>query len=403
MALPDPSIEQANKPGLGLGQTGPMDFNTPKPAAAPTGGGYTGNPWPAGSARHAKWAAEHPQSSAPQFDEQGYPIPTDEQIKAFDKTLAFDTGAKPGESAYNPQMEPPEPDSDNPNAPGSDAYKQWQARNNKKKYNQEAKAAWQKQHADKRQAQPAAAPQSAAPATPFQSSGVDLTKAGKGESYIDSILSHYGHAGVPQVGNQSKQTLDSFRAQQPADMSKYYDHASKLASAKIDNAMAARGSYGSSNATGQIGAAEVALRAQEARDNASYGLSRFAQEGSLAGAADNQGNVANGIQYQWTKGLGDMAAKSQDLGQGRNQRLWDNNFSLAAAKAGIYGAGAQGAIGGVDAATDAAINAKQGVATDALSNANANANASNGATAGLLNAANQGVSNYTKFNSGKTN
>jgi hypothetical protein len=43
------------------------------------------------------------------------------------------------------------------------------------------------------------------------------------------------------------------------------------------------------------------------------------------------------------------------------------------------------------------------VATDALSNANANANASNGATAGLLNAANQGVSNYTKFNSGKTN
>lgn len=402
MPVVDPSIEQAGLGLVGGVAPGPMDFGGKKatPAAA---GGYSGNPWPAGSARHAQWAKEHPASTVPQFDEQGYPMPTDEQIAAFDKTLAFDTGAKPGESAYNPQMEPPSPDSDNPHPPGSDQYKQWQARNNKKKYNQEAKAAWQKQHEAGRQAQPAAAPKSSAPATPFASAGIDLTKQGKGESYIDSILSSYEKTGIPQVGNESAKTLASFRGSQPADMSKYYDHASKLASAKIDNAMSARGSYGSSNATGQIGAAEVALRAQEARDNASYGLSRFAQEGALAGAADQQGNVGNGIQFQWTKGLADMARQNQELGQGRNQQLWDNNFSLAAAKAGIYGAGANAAIDSVTGATDAALNAKQGVASDALSNANANANASNSATAGLLNAANQGVSNYTKFNNGKSN
>jgi hypothetical protein len=186
-------------------------------------------------------------------------------------------------------------------------------------------------------------------------------------------------------------------------MDPYYDQASKLASAKIDNAMAARGSYGSSNATGQIGAAEVALRAQQAKDEAGYGLSRFAQEGSLAGQADQQGNVANGIQYQWTKGLADLATSDQQQGQDRNQNLWNNNYSLAAAKAGIYGAGANGAIQDVNAATDAAENAKMGVATDALSNANTNANTSNAVTSGLLNSGAAGVNNYVKYNSGKSN
>ncbi len=368
---------------------GPLDFRPPaqqKPGAAPA-------------------AAAGPV----QYDADGYPLPSAQQIAAYKEATKLGTatsgGANPaiGGYAYDPTMGPPQAPSDNPYPPGDIMRGRWDRLNAQKKYNQDAKQSYQKQHEGQRQAQPAAPQQSAAPATPFQSSGIDLTKQGKGESYIDSILGSYQQSGVPQVGNESKQTLDKFRSSQPANMDPYYDHASELASAKIDNAMAARGSYGSSNATGQIGAAEVSLRAQQARDNASYGLSRFSQEGSLAGAADQQQNVGNGIQFQWTKGLGDMANKSQELGENRNQSLWNNNFQLAAAKAGIYGAGAQGAIGSVDAATDAAINAKQGVATNALSNANANANASNGATAGLLNAANQGVSNYTRYNSGKTN
>lgn len=345
-----------------------------------------------------------PQAAgAVQYDAEGYPLPTKDQIASFSNSLSFNTGARPGETAYDPNFPPPDPDSANPHRSGSPEWSRWKARNDAKKKNQVAKAEWQRQHEAQRQQQPVAAPKSSAPATPFQSAGIDLTKQGKGESYIDSILGSYSQSGIPQVGNESAKTLASFRGSQPANMDPYYDHASKLASAKIDNAMAARGSYGSSNATGQIGAAEVALRAQQARDNASYGLSRFAQEGSLASAADQQGNVGNGIQFQWTKGLGDMARQGQELGQARNQQLWDNNFSLAAAKAGIYGAGANAAIEGVTGATDAALNAKQGVASDALSNANANANASNSATAGLLNAANAGVSNYVKFNAGKTN
>jgi len=340
-----------------------------------------------------------------QYDEQGYPLPTPEQVKAAKYSYTYGgTGAAPGNVAYDPAMAPPQLDSDNPFQPGSNQWNAWQSHNQVLKNNQTRKEAWQKQHESLKKPQaPAAAPQSTAPATPFRSSGIDLTQQGKGESYIDSILKSYEQSGAPQVGNQSQATLDRFRQSQPANTDPYYDYASKMASAKIDNAMAARGSYGSSNATGQIGAAEVALRAQQAKENAGYGLARFAQEGSLAGQADQQGNVANGIQYQWTKGLADLATKDQELGQDRNQNLWNNNFSLAAAKAGIYGAGATGAINDVNAATDAAENAKQGTATDALSNANSNANASNGVTSGLLNAAAQGTSNYLKYNSGKSN
>jgi len=371
-----PANDIAGQVSGGTTATGPLDFRPPQQPPAAQGG--------------------------QQYDADGYPLPNADQIKAAQYSYSFDANGQKtatGTVAYDPSMQPPSPDSDNPFQPGSSQAMAWVNHNAKKKQNQANKEAWQKQHESQRQQQPAAAApaQSSAAATPFQSSGVDLTQQGKGESYIDSILQHYGEAGVPQVGNESKNTLESFRSSQPADMSPYYDYASKLASSKIDNAMAARGSYGSSNATGQIGAAEVALRAQEARDNAQYGLSRFAQEGSLAGAADQQGNVANGIQYQWTKGLGDMAMNDQQAGQDRNQNLWNNNFQLAAAKAGVYGAGASGAINDVNAATDAAENAKQGNATDALSIANSNANSSNAVTAGLLNSANTAANNYIKY------
>lgn len=361
-------------------------------AGAPTGG----------AANTGLLDFRQPTGPAVQYDAEGYPLPNQQQIDAYKQGYYYK--GKAGDGAYDPSLEAPDQDINNPYKPGSEQYKRWQRHNDALKRNQEFKQAWQKQHETQRQQQPAAAPpQTSAPATPFQSSGVDLTKQGKGESYIDSILQTYQDQGIPQVGNQSQKTLESFRSSQPADMSPYYDQASKMTSAKIDNAMAARGSYGSSNATGQIGAAEVALRAQQAKDQAGYGLSRFAQEGQLAGAADQQGNVANGIQYQWTKGLADLATSDQSQGEGRNQNLWNNNFQLAAAKAGIYGAGANAAITDVNAATDAAENAKMGVATDALSGANAKANASNSATAGLLNAANQGVSNYVRYNSGKSN
>jgi hypothetical protein len=398
VTLPDPSIN--GQKGGPIAQ-GPIDFGPPQStstAPVPLGGNI--NPYPAGSAKGQQWAKEHPDNGQVQYDDQGYPLPTQQQIAAYQQMVGTSSGGiAPGQGAYVPGMDPPKPDSDNPYAPGDPQRDQWARRNNIAKQNELAKKAWQEQH--KAQKKPdAVAPAQVvnSSATPFASSGIDLTKEGKGESFTDSIIQHFSEAGVPTVSNESQNTLDSFRASQPQDMSPYYDYASKLASAKIDNAMSSRGSYGSSNATGQIGAAEVALRAQQAKDTAQYGLDRYAAEGNLAGSADATDARANALNFEWTKGLSDMAFKSQDAGQDRNQLNFDNNFKVANAKASNYTDATDKAITGVGEATDAANNVTMGNAADQVSGANADANAAASHTASVMDSAKQFGTNYFNYN-----
>jgi hypothetical protein len=375
-----------------------MDFGPSQPSKLAVPGGYI-NPYPAGSAKGQQWAKEHPDNGQTQYDSEGYPLPTQQQIAAYEKMVGTSaSGIAPGTGAYMPNWAPPQPDSENPYAPGDPQRELWTKRNNNAKQNEAAKKAWQQQHAAQKQAAPAAAP--AAPAaTPFASSGIDLTKDGKGESFTDSIIQHFSESGIPGVSNEAKTTLDKFRESQPQDMSPYYDYASKLTSAKIDNAMSSRGSYGSSNATGQIGAAEMALRAQQAKDTAQYGLDRYAAEGNLAGSADATDARANALNFEWTKGLSDMAFRSQDAGQNRNQLNFDNNFKVADAKATNWNNSTDKAITGVGEATDAANNVAMGSAADQVSGANADANDAASHTSSIMNAANQAGTNYYNYKS----
>jgi hypothetical protein len=337
-----------------------------------------------------------PTAPGPGYDSEGYPLPSADQIKGASYSYSFDTGAKTGQVAYDPAMQPPQPESDNPFQPGTNNWNAWRTHNQKLQQNQDNKKAWQKQH-ESAQRKPIAAAPAAAPVQPFQSSGIDLTKTGKGESVADSINAYYNEHGIPLVGNESKVTLDKFRESQPQDLSPYYDYASKLTSAKIDNAMSARGSYGSSNATGQIGAAEMALRAEEANANAKYGLDRYAREGELAGGADASAAVANEHEFSWAKGLSDIAFKSQDAGEGRGRDLFDYNYKLAAAKAGNWVDSTGKAITGVGEATDAANDVLVGNANDKVSGANTDANVANEALGETKDAFNAGATNYTGF------
>jgi len=341
---------------------GPMDFNVPKP----------------------------PPPNAVKYDAEGYPLPSADDIEKFNYTWGRNPTRAADGSTYDPSVPPPEPF----DVKKHHNYDQWLAENKKRTYNQQAKQAWQKTHADQKQAAPA---QQAAPATPFASAGIDLTKEGKGESHADAVLSYYGEHGIPIASNDTKVTLDKFRESQPQDLSPYYDYASKLTSAKIDNAMSSRGSYGSSNATGQIGAAEMALRAEEANANAKYGLDRYSMEGNLAGSSDATDARKNALEFSWAKGLNDIARGAQDAGQDRSQMLFDNTFKVAEAKAGNYTDASGKAITGVGEATDAANDALMGNASDQVSHANADANQDASAAASLQDAAKQGVTGYTNF------
>lgn len=323
--------------------------------------------------------------TAQAYDDQGYPIPNQADIAAFQKYAPNLAGKRPPDgSAYDPSLPPPEP-YDSKKWPN---YEKWKAENQTRTYNQQAKEAYRKKHESEKKAP------TAAPAQPFASAGIDLTKQGKGENFDDQALEHYSKEGIPTVSNESQVTLDRFRQMVPQDLSPYYNYASALTSAKIDNAMAARGSYGSSNATGQIGAAEMALRAKEADANAKYGLDRFELEGNAAGAADASSARANGIEFSWVKGLSDLAHRAQDAGQDRNQLLFDNNWKVAQAKAGNFTDSTDKAIEGVGAATDAANDVALGTANDKVSGATADANVAASHSASVNDAFNQAGTNY---------
>jgi len=398
----------AQDPSTNLPRTGaveaPMDFRPPTPTQThPSDQPYTTmyNPYQTYDPKYKEWESQHQNNFGGQggYDENGYPLPSQQQVDAYEWQMGQEEKNRSaiGTTAYDPRMEPPAPDSDNPYSTDSQEGKLWKYQNDNKKWNQKAKAAWQEQHADKRKAQPS----TAAPATPFASAGIDLTKEGKGESFADSVIEHFSKEGIPDTSNEAKTTLDSFRAKQPQDLSPYYDYASKLTSAKIDNAMSARGSYGSSNATGQIGAAEMALRADEAKANAQYGLDRYAQEGNLAGSADASDARGSALKYEWTKGLSDLAFKNQDAGEGRNQQLFDDNFRVAAAKAGNWTDATGKAITGVGEATDAANDVAIGNANDQVSHANADANTEASHTASIMDSAQKFGTNLYNYGAGQ--
>lgn len=182
--------------------------------------------------------------------------------------------------------------------------------------------------------QPSFAPQQPTglqPATPVDI-GVRLDQAGTGENVSAAMLNHYGAAGTPTVTNNAQSAYQNFATNAgpapDANMNAYYDNASRNSANTINRQMAARGSYGSSNAVGVLSNAETNLRAQQAKDEASYGLqraqyglSRAGTESSLAGTADASSRANSADERDWMSGLSDLGFKNQDANISRGQTL----------------------------------------------------------------------------------
>ena len=188
------------------------------------------------------------------------------------------------------------------------------------------------------------APPAYAPAAPPQAQyapdvGFNANAQGTGEQVSSAFLNHYGTSGIPGTTNNSQGAYDSWSATAgpapgaipEANMSKYYDNASQKAQNTINRQMAARGSYGSSNAIGNLSQAETDLRAQQARDEAQYGLQRGQYElargqyglsraglaGSLAGQADQSSRANSENERSWVSSLSDLGFANQKAGTGR--------------------------------------------------------------------------------------
>ena len=180
-------------------------------------------------------------------------------------------------------------------------------------------------------------------------------------------------------------------------MTPYYDAARKSAFAGIDNQASARGAYGSSAALGMESSAAAQLAAQQAKDEAGYGITRATTQGSLSSAADASALAADQQQRDWISGLAGMAVQSQGLSQDRNQQLFGNNMALAGATSGILGANEGSAISSGDVNTMAAENAQQGTATDASAAAAAQANTAGANNASVMNSGAAGANAYATW------
>jgi hypothetical protein len=180
--------------------------------------------------------------------------------------------------------------------------------------------------------------------------GVDLTQPGMGENVSNAYLSAYAQNGTPTTSNNAQQAYTDFRNSQPANMDPYYNNAQRLSDNAINTQMAARGSYGSSNAIGVLSNADTNLRAQQAKDEAQYGLQRYGLQGQLASGSDVSSLNQSNNERDWMNGLTDIGFKNQRESTARGQLGFEDQLKGAGVISGI-----EGQVGGAEIANDEAL------------------------------------------------
>lgn len=131
------------------------------------------------------------------------------------------------------------------------------------------------------------------------------------------------------VSNNTQSWFDQYRGQMPnisaePGFGAYFENAKNRAAESINQAMAARGAYGSSAANDQTARAFTDLEGQRALKEADYNLQRLAEQrgwqglgGQLAGAADNRSLGVAGLEKDWVNLLHGMGIDASRLGLDR--------------------------------------------------------------------------------------
>lgn len=135
--------------------------------------------------------------------------------------------------------------------------------------------------------------------------GGNFGKEGPASEYWRGIS---GKWNAPQkTPGNAQQAWDQFQKSTPANTDAYYDNAIRLGSRDVNRAMAASGLYGGGTGVAPVNEMITNLRAQQAKDNAAYGLNRAQIGGGLASAADQSGLAGLNSQLSWLTGMGNIA------------------------------------------------------------------------------------------------
>lgn len=168
-----------------------------------------------------------------------------------------------------------------------------------------------------------------------------------GEVNAQGIVNQFTNpANRPQTSQNTQNFYDQYMSNMPTVNSDpgygtYFQHAKDRTAESINQAMAARGTYGSSAANDQIARAFTDLDAQQAQKEADYNLARLGEQrawqglgGNLAGQAD-QGSLARSQEDRnWENMLGQLGLNASQLGLSRTNAGMDAANAASAEKRG---------------------------------------------------------------------
>lgn len=207
----------------------------------------------------------------------------------------------------------------------------------------------------------------------------------------DFYSAHKGDlANMPGLSNHAEEAYQHTRGNMPdiasdPGLDPYYKHAAQVGTQNLNTQLAARGAYGSSVGTGQIGNLLQGLGAEQANREAQYHLDRLAEQrgweglqGQLASGADSSSGRIHDAKLSDLMGFGNLA---QSAGQSSLSRLLGASGAASAAQ-GAQTARLSAGTSAAGQASDADI-ARQGLAAGLAgqSDSSARANLNTGVNA----------------------
>lgn len=150
------------------------------------------------------------------------------------------------------------------------------------------------------------------------------------------LVNNYSNPGNrPATSTNTNDWFSQYQSNMPSIDSEpgfgaYYDNAKNRAAESINQAMAARGAYGSSAANDQTARAFTDLEADRAKNEANYNLQRLGEQrgwqglgGQLAGQADQNNLARNQNEQQWASLLSSLGLDASRLGLQRTNAGMD--------------------------------------------------------------------------------
>lgn len=157
-----------------------------------------------------------------------------------------------------------------------------------------------------------------------------------GEVNTQGIVNNYSDPNNrPAVSNNSQNWFQQYTGAMPniasdPGLDPYYNNAEKRSTEAINQAVAARGAYGSSAANDQISRGITDLEADKAQHEAQYNLQRLGEQrawqglgGQLAGQSDQSSNAQSQDQQHWADLLSKLGIDASQLGLSRTNAGMD--------------------------------------------------------------------------------